>query len=213
MGYVEFLQGLLEEGRVSVTSPAPIPKAELGSADAILAAFEERYRQEIPGEPPPLDLSAARWAGANFYHACRFAVHRDAEATTLQTLVQLDFASTANAAAHYSVDLVFRFLPDLMRIARQAVSDDPLVERLQHWACCWPLSSVGMDLPGTIEIAPIVGCPSLLLLYVDRIFATGDQRRLQDKRVAEAARCAVGAYPELAGRLAPLLTTAPVPFL
>lgn len=211
MSYVDFLQGILEEGRVAVSPPAPVPQDEIARADAVLVAFEQRYRLEMPGEPPPLHLPAARWAGFNFYHACRFVVHRDADAAALEAMLQSGSSAAATAAAHYSVDLVFRFLPDLMRMANQAAPDDPLVARLQHWAHSWPLSSVGMPGIEATEIDAIVDCPSLMILYVDRIFASGDRQRLQDERVMKAAQCAVGAYPELAGQLAPLLTAAGQP--
>jgi hypothetical protein len=205
MGYVDFLQALLDEGRVAVSPPGPISESEVELADSELIAFEKRYRLEVPAEPPRLHLPAARWAGTNFYQACRFVVHRDADEAALEIGLQSNYDAAATAAVHYSVDVIFRFLPDLLRMAKQLAPDDPLVARLKHWARCWPLSSVGIDDVGAVAVDAFAGCPSLLLLYVDRIFATGDASRLQDHRVAEAARGAVGAYSELAGRLAPLL--------
>ena len=65
-----------------------------------------------------------------------------------------------HASAHYAVDLVFRFLPDLLGFANSANREDPVCGAIRRWAIEWPLSSVGMDLQGGLlettlqELAP-----------------------------------------------------------
>ena len=104
--------------------------------------------------------------------------------------------AAAPASLHYSVDLSFRFLPDLLRLARSEAEGDPLLRHIRQWAAAWPLSSVGIpDLElGSIE--PIVEHPCLLSIYCDRIIALRDRSRLGDSRVDGALAQAVGAMGE-----------------
>jgi hypothetical protein len=86
-------------------------------------------------------------------------------------------------AVHYSVDLSFRFLPDLVRHARAASERDALVGRLMDWANRWPLSCVGFAGAAAGSIDGFAGHPCLLRMYVDRIIAGHDVSRLTDQRV------------------------------
>jgi hypothetical protein len=134
-------------------------------------------------------------------------VNRDANETDVRAALA-DPRPGPTATAHYSVDLVFRFLPDLIALARRVSQDDPLVEALRNLIAPWPLASVGMsDIP-VADIEPIIGHPCLRQLYVDRILARGDVARLDDPRVQEAVREALGACPELAPAISAKLAAA-----
>jgi hypothetical protein len=106
------------------------------------------------------------------------------------------------SGVHYSVDLTFRYLPDLVRIARTAASDDPLVGALRTWCRRWPLSSVGVAQLGEIELGPIAKSAGLMQMYVDRIIAREDLDRLAGGPAREAVRGTLGMYPELAPKIA-----------
>ena len=95
------------------------------------------------------------------------------------------------------MDLSLRFLPDVMRMARAANAQDPLVEYLLAWAADWPLSSVGITGVNAGSIDPFIDDASLRALYVDRIIAANDQSRLADARAADAVRAALGGFREL----------------
>ena len=104
-------------------------------------------------------------------------------------------------SVHYSVDLTFRYLPGLLKLARvrrRAIR----CSHLGRWAVEWPLSSVGMALIGPVEIGPWARDRCLLGLYVDRVIACGDVGRLGDWRVREAVQEALGPFPELAPKMA-----------
>ncbi len=109
------------------------------------------------------------------------------------------------ASRHVSVDLTFRFLPDLYRLAKAASEGDPLCERLRGWAGEWPLSSVGMPDVNPADINDVCEHSGLLLRYVDRIMVRRDRSRLADPRVRAAAQAAIGHFTELAGDLAAAL--------
>ncbi len=204
----QFLERLFEEGRVPVTAPEPVPADELRAAETTLAGLEAVYRLDLPGEAPPLAPAAARWAAVSLFHACQFVVFRNAgeemiaaaltapipvgEHASLHAGDGLEDPSDHAASLHYSVDLTFRFLPDLMRLARSDAENDPLLGYLRQWAADWPLSSVGLPDVTPKSIEPIVNHPCLLGIYRDRVIARNDRSRRGDPRVEEAVMQAVG---------------------
>ena len=198
----EFLNCLFAEGRVRVPRPAEIPDRELRAADGVLAEFEREYRQELPGTPPPLGLPAARWAAAMFYRACQFVAFRGAGEEVMARTFAVACPPGEPPSVHYSVDLTFRYLPGLVKLAQSAAQGNPLLMHLGRWAVEWPLSSVGMALIGPVEIGPWARDRCLLGLYVDRVIACGDVGRLGDWRVREAVQEALGPFPELAPKMA-----------
>ncbi len=202
----EFLNRLFRDGRVRVPRPAGISDTELRAADGVLSAFEQEYRQELPATPPPpppLCLPAARWAATMLYQACQFVAFRDADEETVARTLAVACPHGDPAAVHYSVDLTFRYLPGLIKLARSASERDPLLAHLARWAVQWPLSSVGMADVGPLQIGPWARDPCLLGLYVDRVIALRDASRLSDPQVRDAVQQAVGLFPELAPELAP----------
>lgn len=205
MNYTSFLRGLVDEGRVTVAPLVPLEEDALRAGDQVLAEFDARYRLDWPGEAPEFDGLIARRAAVAFYRACQFLVFRDLGAEAIAK--ELGTLPKENSpAAHYSVDLTWRLLPDLVRLAQTASSDDPLVQHLLAWGRRWPLSSVGVRQLDAVDPAPLLAHDSLRQMYLDRIFALGDARRLADPAVRELARYAVGAHPELAGALSATLT-------
>lgn len=203
----EFLTELFEHGRVHVMRPAADwEEAELQRADAILAAREEHIRREFPGEAPAWRPAAARWAAVMFYRACQLTMHRELLVEALLA-ARAPFAEPAAREkclpeTHYSVDLAFAFLPDLLRLVRHQSRQDPLVERVVQWARDWPLSSVGMKeiVPQRVEV--LFAHAGLLRCYVDRVIARGDTGRLDPPPVRAAVRQALGMYGTLAPEIA-----------
>jgi len=201
-----FIEQLFAEGRVVVSAPAPLSAKEGATAEATLKELEAVYRLDLPGEPPPLLPAAASWAAVRLWHACQFVAFRDCgeEAMTAAlgeplpaACAKLGSAGPGDrgcqaASLHYSVDLCFRFLPDVMRLARGVAEADPLLEYLPHWAADWPLSSVGVPNVESPSIETIVNHPCLLGVYRDRIIARRDRSRLDDPRVREAVLQALG---------------------
>jgi hypothetical protein len=198
---LEFLDCLFADGRVRVPGLAEISDKELRAADRALSAFEQEYRRELPGRPPPLWPPAARWAATMLFRACQFVAFRDAGEATLARTMSVACPAGDPASVHYSVDLTFRYLPDLYGLARRASQRDPLLTHISCWAVDWPLSSVGMADIGPVRIDPWVKDSCLLNLYIDRVIARGDVSRLNDPRVREALQQSVGLFPELAPKI------------
>lgn len=197
----EFVNDLFVHGRVRLTTDESPSDADLSEACATVARFEKTMQLDLPGTPPAIDEPALRWALASFYQACQFQVYRHLGATSLAERFAEEPPRSSTAEAHYSVDLIFRFLPDLVTLARSGSPDDPLLVVLQSWSELWPLSSVGVSDLNPPHCESILANECLLRLYVDRILRTQDTSRLTDQRIRDEVSRAVGAFPDLGGDL------------
>jgi hypothetical protein len=174
------LQQLLETGRIEVPHPLTASELDDDRAWPILQEFEQEYRQTIAHRPPPLDRGTSLWAAGQFLRACQFAVYRELGPELINTGLEKRPPGAADTAAvHYSVDLTFRFLPDLYRFVKAAATLDPLLDRMEEWAGDWPLSSVGIAgiQPGRDALVVILAEPCLMMMYMDRIELRGDDSR------------------------------------
>ena len=192
-----FTKSLLSGRLVQVGHPTISPADEIDASTDLLVEFEQHYRLELPGAAPEVDRQAAAWAITTLYRMAALTVHRDVGEDVIRELLSSPAPDPKSPKSHYSVDLSLRFLPDLVKLAKSAASDDPLITQMQNVGQQWPLSSVGVAGIGRVDIDPLRTSDTLMRLYVDRVLATGDADRLKDSVVAEAVAAAVGNYPEL----------------
>jgi len=197
-----FLTDLLSTGRIRAAASGQAAADAIAELPAALLAADELARLEWPGTPPALAMPAAVWAAALFYHACRFLVYRDLPAEAVRGTLMAPCPLPPNPSVCYSVDLSFRYLPDLLMLARGIALDDPLVEELMILARQWPLSSVGIAMPAGVDSTPFIGDRCLLSLYVERIILREDIARLDHPIVRDAARHALGLHSKLCPRIA-----------
>lgn len=195
-----FLRDLFEHGRVTVDEELRQPAAFLDQVAEQLQSLDLEARLHLPRGWPAFDEPAACYGAVVLYRACQFLTFRHLPPQAIAELIVVP-SPRPNPAEHASVDLVLRFLPDMVRLARSAASEDPLVVRLLELARRWPLSSVGIQDLGEVDPAPLLVDRATERVYIDRILATGDRSRLSHPRVRMGVRAAVGSYPELAGRL------------
>ena len=207
MNLPDFLHQLAGSG-VAVVSADEV--LELGGGvGKIVRAWDAVQRGELAGTAPELIPEAAEWAAVRLYRGCQALVCRELPPAEMQRMLREPCPAAASPAVDYSVDLVFRFLPDLVALARRVSRGDPLVEELLGLARAWPLSSVGIEGVGAVEAARVLAQAGLRQLYVDRIIATGDAARLDDEAVRAAVKTALGAFPELAPGIAAAMNPAP----
>jgi hypothetical protein len=183
--FTDALENLLASGELTMPHPLIDARLDRVRAATILECFERDYRQEMPGTPPAFDRQAALWAAELFLRACQFHAHRDVDRELMLAALAAELPAGRKAATHYAVDLVFRFLPDLLRLVNATNPRDALAAILKQWAQQWPLSSVGIKGLETdpFELEPILGDSCLRIVYVDRIVATQDATRVGDLRV------------------------------
>ena len=198
MSAVDFVENLIESGRVAIGREECAPD----DLDAGMRRLHARQRGRLPRGCPDLEIQAGAWALGVLYRACQALVYRDIESETVKKWLREPCPRRADAAVHYSVDLSFRFLPDVLRLGRGIAVDDPLVTGVTELLAEWPLSSVGVkDLP-VCEVDLLLHDPALRRLYIDRVIEKEDLARLADARVAEQVRAAIGVHRELAPRMA-----------
>jgi hypothetical protein len=202
MTYCRFLENLFGQGRALVAAPGPIAAEQLQAGDALLAQYEQVWRQNLPEPVPRFDPAAGRWAALWIYRACQFAVYRDVDADQFTRSLGGRCSGKVTAEVCYSVDLTFRFLPDLEKFVRSAAEADPLLDCLRTQARQWPLSSVGMSDIGDVSVDRFAGHPSLMQLYADRIITAVDTPRAADPRIRRQLESSVGMFPQLAPRFA-----------
>lgn len=198
---MEFVSSLLERGVVRVSAPPEAPR----DWRAAIAELDHLARAEVAFDPPPLVEPAAAWGLSMLYRSCQFLTCREVDAETVRRALAEPCPEAPKPAVCYSVDLALRYLPDLMSLARGIAPDDPLVESLLGLASAWPLSSVGIKGVSNIGTAAFIVDRSLRQLYVDRIIERADVSRLDDPRVRESVRAALGHFPELAPAIAKAL--------
>ncbi|MFT5522359.1 MAG: hypothetical protein ACI9G1_001447 [Pirellulaceae bacterium] len=193
-----FLERLFESGRILVPTIAPFEESELEQSRQVLLRVAEVQTLNIPAISPGCCNDAALWAAKHIYRACQLSVYRDYGEEWIER--ELTNSNPGNPdrgdpAAHVAVDLTFRFLPDAIRFARSAAKNDPLLLQLEQWAIDWPLSSVGLTLPATVNgesLNTIMSHSALAQMYADRIIKQTDPARLDDPRVLELVAASLG---------------------
>jgi hypothetical protein len=202
MSLPAFLSALLEHGRVVVPPPDQSAPAEGGpEVRAVLSDRARAVALSFPGQPPDCDPNISAWGARQLYRASQLAVYRHLDSESVMQLLAEPCPPGPPAVRHWSVDLTFVFLPDLMLLARSASESDPLLVHLRQWAADWPLSSIGVKGICPRNVAEIAAHPGLLQLYVDRMLAKKDWSRLESEPVKEAVRQSLGVHvsqwPEL----------------
>ncbi|KAF0177792.1 MAG: hypothetical protein FD161_2236 [Limisphaerales bacterium] len=206
-----FVRTLAGEGRAGVAAHTRLgPAPGDPTVVAALAELAARARLELAGEAPALCAPAAGWAACLLHEACRFTVCRDLGEETMWACLGIPCPAPRGPETDWSVDLMFRHLPDVLRFARQLSNGDPLVVRLGQLAADWPLSSVGVPAVSCGSLDSFIAHPALRRLYADRILAQADFSRLGDPRVDDLLRADIGLHRDLAPLLAARLWPEPV---
>ncbi len=208
--FARFLGDLFDGAGLNLPPLSAVSEQDLQAGDVVLADFERQWRLELPPSPPEFDLVAARWAALRLFRACQLTVYRDPGEEIVAAELSVPLPRPLSPAVHYSVDVTFRFLPDLFRFAQSASQDDPLIAYLQRFAINWPLSSVGLaeidrQTQAQPSSEPFANVPCLLALYVDRILATEDVSRLDDQDARQGVRRALGSFLDLSPKIAAAL--------
>ena len=198
---VSFVRSLAETGRIRVPPDEALPP-DIGDA---VREMDAAARQEMAFDPPALDPPSAMWALTVLYRACQALVFREIDAASVERGLAAPCPQPPSPLVCYSADLSLRYVPDLLSLARGIAPDDPLVAGLTALARAWPLSSVGVPGLDDVDASAFVDHPSLRQLYVDRIIERGDVSRLKHPAVRAAVGEALGAYPDLAPRIATAL--------
>lgn len=194
MRLTSFLRDLLATGEVTVVAhPAPFDAADLHAADALLREAYAHDLPELPAGAPPFELLAAHWAALVLYHTVQLALVRELDEATVHATLPA-YGSEPTPAAQLSADLLLRYLPDLLQLARGLAPADVLVSRLQALARQWPLSFVGHEAADPAAEARLLTDACLRQLYLDRLIAARDLARAAQPQLRPLVQQALGAH-------------------
>lgn len=130
----DFLRRFEETGEAQVHPFGEILPADDPAAEECLRAWDAAAREELSGPVPPFDPAAALWAARMYYQACQLLVCRDVPPGKIPDALAEPCPVARGPGADFSVDLVFRHLPELHAYARRAAPEDALVPVLAAWA-------------------------------------------------------------------------------
>lgn len=169
---------------------------ELAAGVDALVSCERLVRADWPSSPPPFDPRVAVSTAAFLFDAARLVLSRQVPEEVADSLLSARRIDGASASAHYSVDVLGRYLPDLFLLAGGPLSDDPVVRHLKRFGADWPLSSVGLADVKVDEarVEVVLNDDALRGAYIDRVLGRVDLGRLRHEPVAEAARLAIGPH-------------------
>ncbi|MCC6460564.1 MAG: hypothetical protein IT260_08850 [Saprospiraceae bacterium] len=195
MKLTRFISQLLEEGRATVNGDlSPVEPNDWRAAKARLLEFYEEDLLEMPGNAPEFDAETALWAALYIYNALQLTILRDINTETVDQLLSPGPQATS-ADAVYSADLMLRYLPQLLGLAKGLSPQDIVVTKLKETAALWPFSSVGLETgPELPDVQLLLAHPSLRYAYADRIIARQDKSRAHQAGVSELVAEVLGSY-------------------
>ncbi|MFO1022819.1 MAG: hypothetical protein U0903_19305 [Planctomycetales bacterium] len=199
---LQFVSALWQTGRVAVPNlgDGKIPERELSGALMLLSDLEFEGRGGLPGEVPAFSREAATWGLLRLYRASSLLLHREASAERLPEVLGGSYPGERTASVHYSVDLSFRFLPDLFEFAKELSPNDPLCGILKTWGEEWPVSGVGIVPEALSSVAweEWWGNDCLRMMFLERVCDRRAMDWLGEERVARGREERQGGCPELA---------------
>lgn len=158
----------------------PMPQTRM-----YLLGIEQNYREHLGLELPTFRPDDALWSAKIFYQFARFYTYAE-----LKNLDVSEFRPPESEPVEpetiYSVDIVLRFLPDLIQLFNSTEADQNTMRLMSELARIWPLSSVGCQEIESVDSQHVLNHPGLRIMYLDRIIARNDQTRMKDKLVKQA---------------------------
>lgn len=194
MQLIQFIQDIIQQGKVTVdVHVTPFTDEDKQAATQRLREYYELQKQELMATVPAFDAPAAIWAASFLYRSIQLVMLRDlGDEVVNKLLTPYDGVITPEAVV--SVDLSFRYLPNLVALAKGLAPEDVLVKRLHEAAVQWPFSSVGMKVEGEFNIEVILNNACVCRSYVDRIITARDVKRSNNPQVKEYIKEALGDY-------------------
>ncbi len=192
-----FLRDIFTTGDAVVTTTIQQFDAdELADAGAVLSDYYKLDIENMPSNMPAFNQPAAIWAAQYLYHSMQLLLLRQLGEEQIAKLL-VDYTGKASEDVVYSVDLSFRYLPDLLNAAKGLAPDDPLVQKLTHTANQWQYSSVGAQVTAVETESVIMESAALRTEYIDRIIEKKDKHRLKQTITRQMVTEALGLHSEL----------------
>jgi hypothetical protein len=190
----QFIQDIIQQGKVVVEgNVTPFTDEDLQAAIQCLHEYYEHQKQELTGTVPAFDAAGAIWAAGFLYRAVQLVMLRNLGEEEVNRLLT-PYDGVISPEAILLVDLSFRYLPNLVGLAKGLAPEDVLVKRLREAAVQWPFSSVGMKVEEDLNIEVIMNNTCVRSAYIDRIITARDIKRCNNPQVNEYIQEALGDY-------------------
>jgi len=189
-----FLHDLLTTG--AVTLPSQSTQFEIVDEQAAQVLLHAYYLEDIvdlPHAAPAFEAGAAQWAAQFLYRTVQLILVRELDETAISEQLN-DYPGLITSEVMYSIDLSFRYLPDLLRLAKGLAPSDALVARLQVTAQQWPLSFASGETPLAEAEATVLAHPALRQAYVDRIIRAQYRSRANQPHLKPLIQTALGGH-------------------
>ncbi len=140
--------------------------------EKLVSFLEKEYQSEaldFPFTSPEFHPKAALWAAETVYYAAQFILFRENDDTKMEEFFP-EFQFEVSPSSMLSVDLCFRFVPDMLRQLTLIDQEDSLISILEKYLKIWHFSGVNysLDLKET-DLDVIFSNPCLQQLYLNRI--------------------------------------------
>jgi len=193
----QFIQDIIQRGKVIVAGQViPITQED---AQQTIQHLHDSYNHQLPeltGRVPAFEPEAAVWAAIYLYRAVQLTVLRELGEDAINGLLT-PFTGAVSPETILSVDVSFRYLPNVLGLAKGLAPEDALVKQIQAAAIQWPFSSVGMKVEGKMNIDVIMQDPCLRRAYVDRIIEARDRSHCNNELVNESIKEALGDHGQV----------------
>ncbi|MGI4759168.1 MAG: hypothetical protein ACRYF0_00575 [Janthinobacterium lividum] len=189
-----FLQDLLTTG--AVTLPSQSTQFEVADEQAVQVLLHAYYLEDmldLPHAAPTFEPGAAQWAAAFLYRTVQLVLVRELDDAVIARHLS-DYPGPLTPEVLYSVDLSFRYLPDLLVLAKGLAPADALVARLQATARQWPFSFASSDTPAAEAEATVLAHPALRQAYIDRIIRGHYRNRANQPHLKPLVQTALGSH-------------------
>ncbi|MCE3296016.1 MAG: hypothetical protein K0R65_1730 [Crocinitomicaceae bacterium] len=162
-----------------------------------LAFLELEYQNESlswPHTVPAFNPQAALWAARYLYTAAQVILFRKALAPETETFLKTP-GPEINPGTILSVDLCFRFMPDIMEQLHVIDSEDPLLPVFEEQLRQWHYSGMRYELENDkLEMQVYLDDPCLRQLYCERVVRNKNIRLAQKAEIQTLIRSYMGMY-------------------
>lgn len=202
----DFVEQLLQEGRAITRGQLhqrPSQAADREATAESLRRHETDAANDAPYTTPLHNVEASVWSAQAFAWAAGILIDRGESEVKIPNWLDETRPLGLDPSEHWSVDLVFRLMPDLVRRSEKIAKGDPFNDELSQLLAPWPLACVGTSIENPrASICVVMENDCLRTMYVDRILLRADSRRVEDETVQPWVQRVVGDYPNLAKGIA-----------
>lgn len=158
-----------EESIILYTNILKIEDQERSEVSTFLDGEYELEKVNFPFDPPSFNSEAALWAAEYVYIAAQLILFRSHEVEDVAKVLP-NFKGEITASTILSVDLCFRFIPQMIDQLKNIDPDDPMILVIEEQLQDWHYSGIDYRLKTEILKTEIIHSSKCLeQLYINRI--------------------------------------------